>query len=207
MSVPSRVFDLVENYIYIYQLDKYVIVPVYPETVSDTLGSTFSSTNALARTAPIQAYSNSGPRKVQLNLMLHRDLMTQLNYNNTSFVDKEDLFELDDKGKVLGIRDDYVDTLVNYLQAMALPSFNDVSKLVNAPMIAVRFGNTLFIKGVINGDVGVTYSGPISADNKYQQVEVSFAVTEVDPYDANSIAQWGSFRGLESVLTKNLTKA
>ena len=44
MSSP---YKLIENYIYIYQLDKYVIIPVYPETLQDTLGSTFSSENIL----------------------------------------------------------------------------------------------------------------------------------------------------------------
>ena len=54
-------FNLIENYIYIYQLDAYLILPVYPDRLTDSLGSTFASTNALARTAPIYSYSYSGP--------------------------------------------------------------------------------------------------------------------------------------------------
>ena len=33
--MPSP-YKLIENYIYIYQLDKYVIVPVYPDSLQDT---------------------------------------------------------------------------------------------------------------------------------------------------------------------------
>jgi hypothetical protein len=82
----SRNFDLIENYIYIYQLDKYVILPVWPNSVADSLGSTFSQTNILARTAPIQSYSYSGPRQIGFNLNLHRDLMYAVNRRNPEFL-------------------------------------------------------------------------------------------------------------------------
>ena len=190
-------FDLIENYIYIYQLDKYIIIPVYPEQISDSLGSKFASVNPLSRTAPIYAYSYAGPRSVQISLNLHRDFMTSVNIDNTDFLDKDEL------------TDDYVDTLIKYLQAMALPSFKATeisNKMVNPPMIAVRFGNQVFIKGIVNGDVAVTYSGTLDMYNRYQEVAITFNVCEVDPYDADTIAKWGSFRGLETALTKNMYK-
>lgn len=193
-------FNLIENYVYIYQLNKYVILPTFPDSVADRLGSTFATTNILSRTAPIYSYSNSGPRTIQFDIQIHRDLMTQLNYNNKAFLANVELGE------------DYVDTMIRYLQAMALPSYKvsqvtsaiSQGKIVNPPVVAVRFGNEIFIKGIVNGDVSVTYGGPINKDNKYQQVNISFSVTETDPQDANSIAKWGSFRGLEPVLTKGL---
>lgn len=92
---------------------------------------------------------------------------------------------------------------------MALPSYgaNTISsKMINPPMVAVRLGNELFIKGVVNGDVGVTYSGPIDDQLKYQQVNIGFNVTEVEPQDAEEIAKWGSFRGLETVLTRHMKR-
>lgn len=201
----TRAFDVVENYIYIYQLDKYVVLPVWPESVMDNLGSTFAETNILARTAPIFSYSNSGPRSVNFQLSLHRDLMYELNKHNKSFLDANKEFS----PAVLKITDDYVDVLVKYLQAMALPSYaaNTVSsKMINPPMVAVRLGNSLFIKGIVRGDVNVTYSGPIDANLKYQQVSVGFNVLEVDPQDAESVAKWGSFRGLETVLTRHMRR-
>lgn len=195
-------FNLIDNYVYIYQLNKYVVIPTYPEQISDSLGSSFNPTNMLSRTAPIFSYMYSGPRRIQFSIGLHRDMMTQFNRNNKSFIDGVD------------IGDDYVDTLVKYLQAMALPSYKvgqvqsaiNSGKLVNPPVVAVRFGNTAFIKGIVDGNVGVDYSGPITRDNKYQQVSVSFTVAETEPQDAETLAKWGSFRGLEAVMTKGLYK-
>ena len=199
--MAQKAYKIAENYIYIYQLQKYVIIPVYPDQPQDTLGSTFSSENILARTAPIQSYSNSGPRTVNLSLSLHRDLMSSLNYDNLNFID-----EINEE-----LGNDYVDALVRYLQAMALPSYEAVdlaastfNQMVNPPLVAVRFGNTLFIKGIVNGDVTVEYSGPISKDGKYQQVNVSFSIVETEPQDAQQLAKWGSFRGLSTLTTKGL---
>lgn len=45
--------------------------------------------------------------------------MTQLNYNNKAFIAD------------VGLNDDYVDTLVKYLQAMALPTYK-VSQVQSA---------------------------------------------------------------------------
>lgn len=196
-------FKLIENYIYIYQLDKYVIIPTYPEQMNDSLGSTFSSSNPLSRTAPIYSYSNAGPRSIQFDISLHRDMMSQFNYDNISFLDK-----------TVSIDDDYIDTLIRYLQAMALPTFKTAQiqssisqgKIVNPPVIAVRFGNSVFIKGIVQGNVGVTWSGPIDKNNKYKVATISFTVSETDPQDAETIAKWGSFRGLDTVLSRGLKK-
>lgn len=192
-------FNLIENYIYIYQLDAYLILPVYPDRLTDSLGSTFASTNALARTAPIYSYSYSGPRTVTVTLELNRDLINETNINNDSFSDK-----------VISIGDDYIDTLVNYLQAMALPAYKAQeasAKTVNPPMVAVRFGNTLFVKGIVSGNITLYWSGGVGKDGKYKDISLSFTVLETDPQDADSIAKWGSFRGLETALTKGLYRA
>lgn len=201
--MPSP-YKLIENYIYIYQLDKYVIVPVYPDSLQDTLGSTFSTENILARTAPIFTYSSSGPRSIQVNFDLHRDMMNALNFDNTNFID--------DVNAELG--NDYIDTLIRYLQAMAMPAYNAVdlatdvyNSMINPPLIACKFGNNIFIKGIVDGDVSVTYSGPISKDGKYMQVSISFTVKETEPQDAETISKWGSNRGLSTLMTKGLYKS
>jgi hypothetical protein len=197
----SPIFDIAENYIYIYQLDKYLIIPTYPDTLNDTLGSTFASTNILARTAPIMSYSYSGPRRVAFDLKLHRDMIQSMNTTNLSFK----------SSKLLDIDDDYVDALVKYLQASALPSYkaptNTSTKMVNPPMVAVRFGNQLFVKGIVSSEITVTYDseGGITRDGKYQLMSLGFTIQEIDPQDAETLAQWGSFRGLEKVLTRDVT--
>ena len=202
--MQNNLFTLIENYIYIYQLNKYLIIPTYPEQINDSIGSSFAQTNILSRTAPIYSYSYSGPRKIQFSINLHRDMMYQFNRTNLNFIDEV--------GRSLN--EDYVDTLIRYLQAMALPSYTAgqvqkavvEGKLVNPPVIAVRFGNTLFIKGIVDGDVGVSHSGAIDSNKKYKEVSVTFTVAETEPQDAETIAKWGSFRGLEAVLTRNLYK-
>lgn len=197
-SVTSK---LAENYVYLYHLPndqdngtgQFVIIPSYPDSYTDNLSSTFSSTNILARSAPIFSYSYSGPRSITISLSLHRDMMTQLNYNKSNLN--------------LEIGDDYVDTLINKLQAMSLPKYDYGSKMVNPPMVAVRFGNEFFIKGVVNGQISVTGSLPLLQNGKYAQMSIQFTVFEVDPYDAETIVNQGSIRGLSRTLERNLYKS
>jgi|GEM_PF-2585950 hypothetical protein len=179
----NRPFNLIDNYIYLFHTDEYLLIPTYPDTIQDSMTTRFSETNALSRSAPVFAFSNAGPRTVQISLNLHRDMMEAINYN-TSNMNIED------------IDDDYVDTLIKKLQSISVPKYVASSKSVQPPMIAVRFGNEIFIKGIVNGSITVTYEKPILTNNKYAQVQVVFTVTEVDPYDAESIQQYGSFRGL-----------
>lgn len=196
-------YTLLENYIYIYQLGVYCILPTYPEQIQDSLGSTFSTENILSRTAPVYTYSYSGPRSMTISLSLHRDMMNAFNFDNTKFIDHVN--------EMLG--NDYIDTLVRYLQAMALPKYSAINasdtynKMVNPPLVAVRFGNSVFIKGIVSGDVQVTYSGPISKDGKYQEVSVSFTINETEPQDADQLSNWGSFRGLSNLLSTGLYKS
>lgn len=191
--MENRPFKLIDNYIYLYHLDKYILIPTYPESIADTLQSTFNSQNALSRSAPVFAYSYSGPRTIQITLNLHRELMEMINYDASNF-------------KIDNLDDDYVDTLVKNLQAICLPKYSATSKAVQPPMIAIRFGDEIFVKGVVNGSLSITYSGPILSNNKYAQVAISFNVSEVDPYDAESVWQQGSFRGITRTFKDGIYK-
>ena len=188
-------FDLIQNYLYMYHIDKFVLLPTYPETVQDSLSAAFASTNPLSRSAPIYSYSYSGPRQVQVSLNLHRDMMQQLNYG----VSNINLNEVD-------IGDDYIDTMVKQLQAIALPRYSGDTKMVNPPLIALRFGNEIYIKGVVTSGISITYSGPILSNNKYAVVDISFTVSEITPYDAESILSLGSFRGISKTLERRIYK-
>ena len=182
-NYTGRTFNLIDNYIYLFHTDEFVLIPTYPDSIQDSMRSSFSETNALSRSAPVFSYSNSGPRRVQVSLNLHRDMMEAMNYNTSNLV----IEDLDD---------DYVDTLIKKLQSIALPKYSVTSKSVVPPMVAIRFGNEIFIKGVVNDTITVTYEKPILENNKYAQVTISFTVSEVDPYDAESVQEQGSFRGL-----------
>lgn len=181
--------QFVTNYIYLYHTDKFIIIPEYPETIMDNMTSSFNQTTALSRSAPVFTYAYSGPRIVNFTLELHRDMVNDLNITagNTNL-----------KSNVVSQTDDYVDTLIKELQSIALPRYNVNNSAVVPPRVAVRFGNELFISGVVNTTVQCTYNKPILSNGKYAKVTISFAVSEYDPYDATSVSQLGSFRGITS---------
>jgi len=185
---PSRTFILPDNYIYISHLDeiggdemKFWVLPFYPDSVTDNMSSTFNDTNALGRSAPVFTYSNSGPRTVQVEMKLHRDMMDDANAG-ISNVRLED-------------GDDYIDSLVRALQSISVPKYNLSNKAVEPPLVAVRLGKQIFIKGVVSGAIGITYTKPILSNDKYAQIALSITISEVDPYDATSVYKNGSFRG------------
>ena len=193
--------DLIEKsaYIYIYHLPSdvqgegtLIYIPQWPEQVSDTINSNFASTNALSRTAPVFSYINSGPREIQVSLNLHRDMMNEVNFTHCN-VKPDD-------------GDDYVDMFIKKLMAVALPNYHTASKEVEPPMVAVRFGDEIFIKGIVNSGITVEYNKPLLTNNKYAQVNISFKVYEIDPQDAMSISKVGSFRNITRTLQKIFDK-
>jgi hypothetical protein len=193
MAKTTNKYILPDNYLYISHLDEdfqFWRLPCTPETVSDTMGSTFTSTTALGRSAPIWTYSNSGPRTVRVELRLHRDLMDDVNVGVSNSMLK--------KGE------DYIDNLVKALQACVVPKYNLQNKAVEPPLVALRLSNEVFIKGIINGSIGITYSLPILSNGKYAQIALSIEITEVDPYDASTVFANGSFRGLVKTLKRGM---
>lgn len=184
-------FQMINNYLYLYHLDKFIILPEYAEDINDTSQASFPSSTPLSRSAPIYSYANSGPRTVTVKFTFHREMMKQINYNNNSF-----------------ITDDYVDELIKQVQACVLPTYSVSAKMVNPPIVALRMGEDVFIKGVINGSVGLTYSVPILENGKYAVVSFSLTISEIDPYDAETITKIGSYRltsigNLNATLEKN----
>lgn len=177
------IFNMIENYIYLYHIDKYIILPSFVDSVSDSQPATFAVSNPLARSAPIYSYSYSGPRRVQVNFNLHRELMYQIN---------RELNQI----PTLNPNEDYVDLFIKYIQAASLPSYKAAAKMVNPPIVALRLGNDIFIKGVVEGGVGITYQYPILEDGRYALVSINFSVSEMDPYDANTVLTTGSFRSV-----------
>lgn len=185
MGTSAYYMALPDNYIYISHLGEsgeYLIIPTYPDQIADSMSSSFQSTNALSRSAPIWTYQNSGPRTVQITLPLHRDMMDDYNVGVSNITPEAG--------------DDYIDTFIKKLQAISVPKYNLTNKMVEPPTVCIRLGNEIFIKGIVNGEITVSYSKPILANNKYANVQIAFTVSETDPYDATSVAKNGSFRGM-----------
>ena len=189
----NRIFTMLDNYIYLYHTDTFIIIPAYPENFTDSLGVEFSRETPLMRSAPIFSYSSSGPRTLDVNIEMHREMMQQINYGVSN--------------ANVGLNDDYVDELIKQIQAAALPVYSASSKMVDPPMVAIRFGNEIFCKGVISGDVRVTYDVPVLQNGKYAKVSLGFTICEVDPYDALTVQKVGSFRGLDTTLERRLWKS
>lgn len=191
-EVKNRI--LPDCYIYISHLDgiapQYWRLPQYPDDVTDQMQSTFSDQNALGRSAPVYTFSNSGPRVVQFSLEFHRDMIDEANvgYSNVTLKDNED----------------YSDKLISALQAIALPKYNLNNKTIEPPLVAIRLGRQVFIKGVVTSGINVTYKKPILTNEKYAVIGLSFTVSEVDPYDASTVYTNGSFRGLVSSMRKGM---
>lgn len=188
----ERIFNMIDNYVYLYHVNQFIVIPSFPDSITDTMSVNFNKSTPMSRSAPIYSYSDSGPRSLQINLDLHRDMMMQINKGTSN--------------ANVAIGDDYVDTLVKQLQAAALPAYKASEKLVDPPLVAVRFGNDIFIKGIVSGAVSVTYAVPILTNDKYAHVSVSFTVEEVDPYSAQQVMTAGSFRGIDKTLERNMWK-
>ena len=191
---------MIMNYIYFYHVEKFCVLPEYPDSIGDNLGSNFAQTQALSRSAPVFSYASSGPRQVSVSLKLHRDLMDDLNTGVSNL-----------RSDVVDFRgDDYIDTLIKYLQSVALPRYRNYShgqKSVIPPMVAVRFGDDIFIKGVVTSGIQVTYEKPILWNNKYAQVSLTFTISETEPYSADDVIAEGSFRGITAAFKNGLYAA
>lgn len=183
-------YDLINNYIYFYHLDKFCILPVYPDQIDDKTNTTYQQTQALSRSAPVFTYSNSGPRTVNFSFDLHRDLMNSINAESKVPFLESDVVDF--------TQDDYVDTLIKYFEASALPNYQvynaGKNKSVDPPMVAVRLATDIFVKGVVSSGIDVVYKKPILDNGKYALVTLTFTVSESEPYDAKTVAQLGSFR-------------
>lgn len=187
-SIFSRI--LPDCYLYISHLDeefKYWQLPGYPDEVTDQMNSSFQENTALGRSAPIYTFSNSGPRTITINLNFHRDMFEEMPSNVTP-----------NEGE------DKAESFIHALQAIAVPKYNLSNKAIEPPLVAIRLGREVFIKGVVTSGISVTYGKPILVNEKYATVRVSFTVSEVDPYDSTTIFQNGSFRGLTATLKQGM---
>lgn len=180
--------QMIDNYIYLYNVGQYIVLPLYASSISDNQSVSFAQNTPLSRSAPIYSYQNSGPRIINLSFDLHRDMMQQINYGVSNAPIKLSMPD----------SDDYVDLMIKYLQASVVPSYSDAVKMVNPPIVALRMGE-IFIKGVLTGQLSLQYKLPILRNGKYAVVSVNFGISEINPYDAELVMQTGSYRLADSL--------
>lgn len=197
MAADNDIFNriLPDCYLYISHLDEdyqYWMLPGYPEEVADSMNSTFGSTTALGRSAPVYTYSSSGPRTVQISLEFHRDMFEEINMQAKGGVHRFDS------------GDDMADSFIKAIQSIAVPKYNLSNKAIEPPLVAIRLGREVFIKGIVDGGIRVGYKKPILSDEKYAIINISFTVAEVDPYDSSTVFKNGSFRGLTATMRQGM---
>lgn len=198
---------LTNNYIYISHMDegyKYWRLPTDPDTIADSYPANYSSTPALGRSAPVFTYTGSGPRDVQITLNVHRDMMDDINMGNISPFKTITKDGKEEKDYFFKEGEDYIDALIRALQSISVPKYTEANNIVEPPIVAVRFGNEIFVRGIVDSGVNVQYSKPILSNDKYAQVQLSFNIKEIDPYDAPTIFKNGSFRGLVATMRKGM---
>ena len=188
-SIMDRI--LPDCYIYISHLDEgyqYWQLPGYPNEVTDQMESNFATNTALGRSAPVYTFSNSGPRSINIKLSFHRDMFEEM---PTSVVPKDG--------------EDKAESFIHALQAIAVPKYNLSNKAIEPPLVAVRLGREVFIKGVVTSGISVTFGKPILVNEKYATMDISFTISEVDPYDSTTVFTNGSFRGLTATLRSGMS--
>lgn len=192
-------YQMIDNYIYLFHTNELIVVPAFAESITDSIQASFASEIPLSRSAPIYSYQNSGPRSLQASFKLHRETMREINYRVSNVKP--------DAG------DDYVDYMIKAVQASALPSYDVALKMVNPPVVALKLGNDIFIKGVITGSVSVSYALPITPGvkpdgsrddsiSKYANVTIELGINEIEPYQASDVMRDGSFRGVPKSLVR-----
>ena len=189
-DILSRI--LPDCYIYISHLDlpeesKYWQLPAYPDEVTDNMESSFPTTTALGRSAPVYTFSHSGPRTINITLNFHRDMFEEM---PTNVQPKED--------------EDKAESFIHAMQAIAVPKYNLSNKAIEPPLVAIRLGQEVFIKGVVTSGINVTFGKPILVNEKYATIKISFTISEVDPYDSTTVFQNGSFRGLMATMRQGM---
>jgi hypothetical protein len=100
--------------------------------------------------------------------------------------------------------EDKAESFIHAIQAIAVPKYNLSNKAIEPPLVALRLGREVFIKGIVSGGVSVTYGKPILSNEKYAVIEIGFTISEVDPYDSTTVFKNGSFRGLTATLRSGL---
>jgi len=57
-------YEIISNYIYLYHTQQYIVLPSFPDSITNSNMASFNATSPMLRSAPIYSYSHSGPRTI-----------------------------------------------------------------------------------------------------------------------------------------------
>lgn len=217
----------VSAYIYIYHLGLKFNLPTLPEQLTETLPIQFNNTAILSRSAPLVTFSSAGPRTLNIQINLHRQLFSLDNNiiekavktnvpvkspnggltwdGLTSVTQTQKFIRMPDPvtgGTSEVPVDDATDYLIRALLSLSLPKYLDTPKAIIPPSVLIRYGNELCIRGVPS-NVTKTSSGPWLKNGKQAIVSISFMITETEPYSAQFVAKNGSLRSISTTLERS----
>lgn len=133
-------------------------LPVFPEDVTNSISTNYTSYDILGRPGQISVYNSTGDMTTSFTLHMHRELQT-----SESTLDNTYLADINQ-----------IDKIVSLIEASQYPIIDSTSAGEYVPIVTYRFGDT-----VITGkqtSVNTKWSGP-KIEGKYMEVVISISVT------------------------------
>lgn len=145
-------------------------IPVYPDSVKDTIGVTWSQEmTTINYYEPVQTFKNSGPRTVSCTFKLHQAMWTGGDDSATC------------------------DSLVALMESACYPDYE--TQAAEPPMVTLVIGSSIKITGIMTS-FDKTYQGPISEAGKYDEVIVSISIVEISKNVLDTRAVRGGLSGV-----------
>jgi hypothetical protein len=161
-----------------------IYMPCWPEQVSDGVDANYDILNVMGRSAPYVIYSYTGERVIEFTFKLHREML-----DTPVAMLTEDIIN---NPNSVATRAGEIDRIVRIIESAVYPNYDGT---VAAVRTQVKIGNTLFISGVMTSQ-STNWYGPIGADHKYKQCDITFTVLEStnSPKSQSEITQIGGWR-------------
>lgn len=166
-------------------------LPVFPESISDSYTSNWSTQDVLGRTSPLAAYNSTGFRSVSFDLQFHRELVFDKSYYDSktkSSNGQAEYFGARGNG-TWGVKNQtkrnkeytHIQDIEEILRALKLACYPvyATNGLVS-PTIFFRFGQ-FACKGFLE-NISYTWKPPI-IDDKYMVCDVSIGPIQCSPKD------------------------
>lgn len=174
-----------ENFLYLHHLDLLVWIPTYAEEMDMTQRTSYTQSKPLGAPNDIYSFGGSGPRTIQRQIFIDRDLMSVLG------------------GKGLVGEGDPIETLIRAMEATCVAKYEDARRMINPPLVTYKEANELTITGVVVGTVNIkAYGGWI--DGRKRCYSMNLNISEIEQYDASTIMEIGQYRGLNNTLIRRM---
>ena len=183
-EIPNDLNQIVSCYIVHIGAQKWMPLPIYPESVSEGLTANWSSTSIPGRAADYYTYTGTGNRSISFNLKLHYDILSS--WGNFG------------KGQY------QMTQIINFLKACVYPHYT--ASNINVPVCIVKLSDSFKMRGIFTS-ITVNHQLPMrlitkhySSDkaklNLYTYYDVSCQFIEVPTYcpDYTRIVEYGGGR-------------